>query len=106
MELSTQLIEHHFSQLSVQKFRLITFKVSCDSNSLYICMSEVPEDEWVTPEGSGFLVTSSQTETGPQMLRVGYDILQCTKHNVLGTFHTFSFPFLKHAREVFTFKEV
>lgn len=55
--------------------------------------------------GSEFLVTSSQTETGPQMLRVGYDILQCTKHNVLGTFHTFSFPFLKHAREVFTFKE-
>lgn len=43
-----------FSQLSVEKFRLITLKVSCDSNILCICMSEVPEDEWVTPEGVHF----------------------------------------------------
>lgn len=43
-------------KMSVEKFRLITLKVSCDSNILDICMSEVPEDEWVTPEGVNFLL--------------------------------------------------
>ena len=42
--------------MSVEKFRLITLKVSYDSNILDICMSEVPEDEWVTPEGVDFLL--------------------------------------------------
>lgn len=42
--------------MSVEKFRLITLKVSCDSNILDICMSEVPEDECVTPEGVNFLL--------------------------------------------------